>query len=129
MSSLDTPLIVEVLPKNRSGQGLFRLTTPFEFDLSEFGYEGIITVPEGYVTDFASVPHLFRFIIPTSGNVAKPALLHDQMSRVSDKRATSVFNRALKKAGVFFLTRWMMVSFVFIFTFPDMYLFKHNGDK
>lgn len=122
MSSLDQELDVEVLSRERSDEGLFRLLRDFTFDLTEFGFEGIITVPAGYVTDFATIPRIFRWYFSMSGKVAKPALLHDQMCRMLDKRATAVFNATLKASGVHWFKRWPMVAAVFIAKIPDFYL-------
>lgn len=122
MNSLEQPLYVEVLSRERSDEGLFRLLDDFTFDLSEFGSSGVIVCPKDYVTDFASIPRPFRWYFSTSGKVAKPALLHDIMCRLVDKRATAVFNNTLKASGVRWWKRWPMVAFVFVAKFPDFYL-------
>lgn len=124
MSFADTALIVDALNDTRAGQGLFQLTTDVVFDLTEIGMQGTITVPAGYVTDFASVPFLFRWLFPTTGRVSRPALLHDQLSRMGDRRATKAFYRAMKLCGVPLWQRAPMAAFVAVFTFPELYLLK-----
>lgn len=37
----------------------------------------VITIPRGFVTDYASVPRLLWNIIPPHGPAAKPAVIHD----------------------------------------------------
>lgn len=121
-SSLEQPLTVAVLPKCRAGLGTFRLLHDVRFDLGEFGETGIVVVPADYVTDLVSCPRVFRWYIPLGGPAALPALLHDQMCRENDRRATKIFNRALKAAGVGWWVRWPMVAFVAVFKFSDLYL-------
>lgn len=120
--SLEQTPNVDVLPKCRAGLGTFRLRHDVSFDLSEFGETGVVVAPAGYVTDFVSCPRPFRWYFPLGGQAALPSLLHDQMCRTGDKRATKVFNRALKAAGVGWWFRWPMTAFVFVFKFPDLYL-------
>lgn len=44
-------------------------------------YSGIITiiVPEGFITDFASVPRIFRPFLPVLGKHNNAAILHDYL--------------------------------------------------
>ncbi|HEA6390177.1 DUF1353 domain-containing protein, partial [Escherichia coli] len=52
MSKFTTPAILEMLDDYR-----WRLVEPFEFWLTD-NPDDVIYVPEGYVTDLASVPRL-----------------------------------------------------------------------
>lgn len=114
-------LIVEVLSKERAGEGLFKLIQ--DFSITD-PVRGTLTVPAGYITDFASIPRPCRWLIPNAGKSAKAAVLHDYLlSRSSNPRwATGVFNRTLKSEGVGTIRRMMMVGFVAVFTFPSLYL-------
>lgn len=110
MSSFTEPLILEAIPKERKGIGLFRVHEPFSYDV---GYEGSgdkITVPAGFVTDLCSIPWFARPFLPLSGTVAKPALVHDWLVTIDDKRAHSVFDEALAVAGIGPIRRWGMVA-------------------
>lgn len=122
MSSLDAPLVVEVLPRERSGLGLFKLVNDFTFDLHEIGSVGTLVVPAGYITDFASIPRIGRWLFSTAGKDAKAALLHDYLLHLHNKEATRLFSNALKASGVSRIGRWFMVAFVFVATFQDFYL-------
>ena len=114
MTTVLPQLFVEVLSGERDGEGLFRLTAPFIWN--------DVTVPQGYVTDFASIPRPFRWLFCTSGKSAKAALLHDWlMSRQDIPKATRVFGEVLKESNVSAFSRFCMVGFVFIFTFPDRF--------
>ena len=113
MSSFtDDPLHVTVLADERNGLGLFELDAPFTFDLGFLGSGETIVVPAGFRTDFASIPRFARSLFPTSGKVAKAALLHDFMLSIGDPRAADAFNDALIAARVSAWRRWTMVAAV-----------------
>lgn len=77
-------------------------------------YEGskqTFTVPLGFVTDFASVPQAFTWLIPRYGKYTKAAVLHDYLCSekpVPRADADGIFRRAMRELGVSFLRRWMM---------------------
>jgi hypothetical protein len=82
-----------------------------------FGYTGntdTITVPKGFVTDFASVPRLCVWLLPRYGRWTQAAILHDYLwRRARDGEfdfydADGIFNRALRELQVPFLRRWIM---------------------
>lgn len=111
----------------RSGRKVWRLIDEFR---AVDEVRGEIVVPHGYVTDFASIPWIFMWIISPRGKVDKPSLLHDYvlargvtLNTVSQQRwATGIFNRALKTCDVHFFRRMAMVSFVAVWTFGRLYL-------
>lgn len=57
------------------------------FLLKEVGWEpnkgqealGAVSVPPGFVTDFASIPRIFWSILPTDGDYTYPAIIHDYL--------------------------------------------------
>lgn len=49
----------------------------FIFEYGEEGKGIIITVPKGFITDFASVPHVFWNILPPWGKYGPAAVVHD----------------------------------------------------
>lgn len=71
MSKFTTPAILEMLDDYR-----WRLVEPFEFWLTD-NPDDVIYVPEGYVTDLASVPRLLWTLFPPHGRYAKAAIIHD----------------------------------------------------
>ena len=119
MSSFTAPLIVEVESRERSGIGLVKLVKEFSYYLEDGS--DTITVPIGYETDFCSIPRFARPFFCTMGKSAKPALLHDWLLRNNDKRATKIFSEALKVAGISTVGRWIMVAFIFVWTFSDLH--------
>jgi hypothetical protein len=78
------------------------------------GYTGNhedFTVPAGFVTDFASVPRIFFWLLPSYGAYTKAAILHDFLidtKAVSRADADGLFRRAMRELGVPFIRRWMM---------------------
>jgi hypothetical protein len=112
VSSFTAPLILEVLPKELEGLGMFAVSQPFSYDV---GYEGsgdTITVPARFPTDLCTIPMFARPFIPTAGRMAKPALLHDWLLACGDSRCHDIFDEALGVAKVSQPLRWIMVKAV-----------------
>src|SRR5262245_24845797 len=71
-------------------------------------------VPDGFRTDFASVPRVFVWLIPKYGRYTKAAILHDflceesKAGRFDRDDADGLFRRAMRELGVPFLRRWIM---------------------
>lgn len=112
MSSFTAPLILEALPLENRGRGVFSLYEPFSYEIGKLGSGEKVTVPAGFLTDLASIPALARPFIPLAGRLAKPAIIHDFLLTSGDPRAHDVFDEALKVAGVSNLTRWVVVGAV-----------------
>uniref|UniRef100_A0A6M3J8R7 DUF1353 domain-containing protein n=1 Tax=viral metagenome TaxID=1070528 RepID=A0A6M3J8R7_9ZZZZ len=73
MSSFTSPLIVTPLPDGRS----WKLVQEFDYYIGKESNQNIIHVPEGFVTDFASVPRPLWFLMPPWGVYGKAAVIHD----------------------------------------------------
>ncbi len=70
-----------------------------------------LTVPADTVTDFASVPRPFWWLVPRSGRHTRAAVLHDWLCErrdVSRWEADETFRRALHDVRVPFLLRWLI---------------------
>jgi hypothetical protein len=97
-----TPLRVEqISPKT------WRLLDP----LSYTGKVDVFQVPGGFVTDFASVPRLVTWLVPTSGEYSRAAVLHDFLCEVPGfprNDADGIFRRALGELGVPTVRRYVM---------------------
>lgn len=91
---------------------LWRLDRPMIY---QGNYE-IWEVPEGYITDLASVPRLAVWLIPRYGVYTPAAILHDYFCDavndgapiVSRADADGLFRRCLRELGVSGPKRWMM---------------------
>lgn len=102
-----------VLCEERGGLGLFRL----DEDLTvETAAAGTITVPKGYVTDLATIPRPFRWLLPQAGRSAIPGAVHDYLCHLDDRRANAVFSELLHATGSGPIRRPLMCAFTFVFT-------------
>lgn len=93
MSTFTTPCRVELV-----GVYKFKLLEPFEYHIGEYPSTTIISVPEGYVTDFASIPRIVWPIVSPIDEYAKAAVVHDWLHvRGYFDRATTdnIFNEAM----------------------------------
>lgn len=91
MNNKNKPIQVEIIPDTM----LFRL-------LNNEEVSGI-TIPKGFITDFASVPKIFWFFIPPMGKHNRAALMHDYLcwsSLISREDADYKFYKSLKEHGV-----------------------------
>ena len=108
-------LLTEKVPGERDGRQLFRLTAPLTFRLGINGRGIEITVPAGFITDFASVPRMFWPIVPPVGPYCEASVLHDYLrGQVSCSRflADAIFREAMAQLGVPLWRRVCMYYFV-----------------
>ena len=97
MSSFTKPLIVEVLDDGEN----YALKEEFSY-YREGDEKNIITVPKGFITDFASTPRLIWSILPPFGKYAKSAVLHDFLCQkyhrgeILRKEADHIFLESMK---------------------------------
>jgi hypothetical protein len=56
---------------------IYQLTAAFQYELSAPGSPLVVSVPQGFKTDLASVPWVLRWLFPPAGPWAKAAVLHD----------------------------------------------------
>ena len=85
----------------------WKLTHPVEYE----GSNQTFMVPAGFVTDFATVPRIFFWLVPSYGAYTKAAILHDYLlteKLVSRADADGLFRRAMRELGVPFVRRWTM---------------------
>ncbi|HAK0655771.1 DUF1353 domain-containing protein [Salmonella enterica] len=71
MGRFTTPAILEMLD-----HFLWRVYEPFEFYLSD-DISDIISVPAGFITDFATIPRIFWTFMPPDGKDSKTAIIHN----------------------------------------------------
>lgn len=80
---------------------------PFSYRVGSSNSNEIITVPIGYITDFASIPRIFWFIIGhPSEKYGKAAVIHDLLYTnhiYSRKRSDEIFYEAM---GVLKVKLW-----------------------
>lgn len=59
----------------------WKITAPFEYAVGAATSKLIITIPAGFITDFASIPRIFWNILPPTGKYGKAAVVHDLLYR------------------------------------------------
>ena len=86
MSNFTSPLILEDTgKKDDSGRTLYRTTRELEYELGSLGSGLKIVVPEGRITNLATVPttpilsYLFRDITTINGKYIAAPVLHDYL--------------------------------------------------
>jgi len=104
------------------GKYWFRLATPLTFTVKigtdrpetpDVNGRIMCIVPDGFLTDFASVPWFLAWIVPPYGRGwTKPAILHDflysETGNCSRFLADSLFREAMYSEGVPFWRRALM---------------------
>jgi hypothetical protein len=72
-------------------------------------------VPDGFPTDFATVPRVVVWLIPRFGRYTLPAVLHDwlctvgiETGAVNSRDADGIFRRAMRELDVPVARRWLM---------------------
>lgn len=119
-------LKIECLPANQTAFR-YRVLETFTY-VSQNGE--VVMVPEGFLTDFASVPRFFRFIIPKTGRYNEATVIHDylcqlaNMYRYKRKDADTMFLECMEELGVKKFKRGLMYRGVSVYTF-----FKRRGKK
>ena len=89
MSSFTSPLTVSPLPDGRN----WELVRKFTYHIGAKYSRHIISVPKGFITDFASVPRFFWFL-PDWATYSKAPVLHDwlyQQKITTRKEADDLF--------------------------------------
>ena len=115
MSQFTTELVVKQLDER-----WWKLLEGFEYHVGEYPSDEIITVPVGFITDFASVQKLFQGIISPTGKHGKAAVIHDYCYATaiySKFRSDKIFLEAMTVLGVDPWKRQTMFHAVVIFGF------------
>ena len=86
-------------------------TWRLEEDVVYEGRTDRFVVPAGFLTDFASVPRVFVWLLPRYGDYTRSAILHDWLvdqPTVSRRDADGLFRRSMRELGVSLVRRWAM---------------------
>ncbi len=71
-----------------------------------------VRIPQGYITDFATIPRAFWWLLPPWGRYGTASIIHDYLCdnktiyksglpyKISRKTADKIFNRAMRDTGV-----------------------------
>ena len=100
------------------GRPVITLTKDLLYAMDK-GEEHIITVPKGFVTDFASIPRLLFILASPSGRHRRAAVLHDYLftekSGISRIVCDAIFYDAMRAEGVAWWRRVAIFSMVRLF--------------
>jgi uncharacterized protein DUF1353 len=116
MSSFTTPL--QVQPLNDRD---WKLLSPFKYHVGSLSSAEVISVPSGFVTDFASVPRILWAIIPPWGNYGKAAVIHDycySRELYSRQRSDEIFLEGMEVLKVPHWKRKLMYYMVRVYGWP-----------
>ena len=99
MSSFTTPLHVSPMSDGRN----WELTRAFTFRIGSRYSNQYIRVPQGFVTDFASIPKILTLLLPSWAKFNKSPVLHDFLYRtkkimgeaITRKQADDIFLEAM----------------------------------
>lgn len=112
-----TALAIILIPEeNRQNRRIAALAANFGFVAHLSSRKKIaVAVPEGYVTDFASIPGFAQWMISPFGRHSEAAVVHDWLYTLGDKGdekgrklADRTFRRALNLVGVGWVRRSIM---------------------
>lgn len=101
MSQFTTPLVV----KHIDGR-TWEVTERFVYHIGCYPSRNIVTVKQGFRTDFASIPRLFWALLPPTGLYGKAAVIHDWLYReqsfinLTRKWADEIFLEGMLVLGV-----------------------------
>lgn len=133
MSQFTTPLELEFIDGRT-----WKVTEPFVYDVGALGSWETISVPAGFVTDFASIPRGLWNLLPPTGLYAKAAVLHDYLYRggttmyfdhdkpVTRARADAIFYEAMGVLGVMWWSKWLVYAGVRLGGWPTWHHY-HKG--
>lgn len=110
MSRFLSPLRVEEVDEFA---GTWRLTEPLAFDSEVLGR--VVTVPAGFVTDFASVPRILGIYDLEGGRCNKAAVIHDwlySVQCVDRETCDKVLREAIRASGYSAITAGLFYAAV-----------------
>lgn len=114
MSHFTEILIVSPLADGRT----WCLRKEFGYDVGKEGSGETISVPVGFLTDFASIPRPLWWLFPRWGRYGNAAVIHDYCyweQHYSRKRADEIFLEAMAVLKVSSITRHTMYLAVRLF--------------
>jgi len=113
MSKFLDKLILEDTGTSTHGRAKFKLLDSFRYEVGCRHTGMIVIVPQGYVTDFATIPRLFWRILPPAGAYRFATVIHDYLCSsklVSRQVADAVFLDAMVCLGVPWWKRTLVYS-------------------
>lgn len=85
------------------------LKSQLDYWMNDENGSSVISIPAGFVTDFASVPRIFWNIFPPWGRYGNGSILHDWLytkQEFTRARSDRIFLDAMAALGVNWISRW-----------------------
>lgn len=95
----------------------FQLIEDYVYNVKDY----IIKVPRGFITNFASIPKVFRIILLPYGKYSSASVVHDWLyskkcyMQISRKEADNIFLEIMEECEVNFVIRYSMYILVRMF--------------
>lgn len=96
----------------QTGENIWRTTKPVVY---RYPFLINISIPEGYRTDFATIPRLLWSLCPRYGLYTAATIVHDYAitdllpkGRLTSRQVDMIFREAMRDLGVSFPRRWLM---------------------
>ncbi len=108
MSAFTGPLTIT---EYHAAEFLWAIEQPLVYEIGELGSGEIIEVPNGFVTDGASIPRILWVFLPSWGTYSRAAVVHDFLCALLDRGmphplaptrrdADRIFAEAMQVCGV-----------------------------
>lgn len=120
MSSYTDPLEVKPLDEDMRR---WELLKEFRFVIDSWSDEYVV-VPQGFITDFATIPWPLTYIISRTGKYGKACVVHDYLCtyktifrnhkkiKIKRKEGDEIFLQAMEVSNVGLLSRYLMYGSV-----------------
>jgi hypothetical protein len=105
------------------------LRRTFAYDVGEEGSDETIMVPQGFTTDFASIPRIFWTILPRWGKYGNAAVIHDFLyyqQKYNRKEADTIFREAM---GVLEVPVWQQFFIYWAVRGFGLFAWRSNKNK
>lgn len=118
---------IRMTDDTNKGRMLFRLEEDLVVEVWIGPGSLSITIPRGYITDFASTPRPLWFIFPPTGKYARAAIVHDYFYSYADKNdctrffADTIFRELMCQLKV---PTWKRVLMYYGVRFGGFFLWK-----
>lgn len=114
---------------NKLGRDYWRLVTDVKFYVGDRSDNVWVYIPRGFLTDGATVPRLFWWLVPPLGRHGLAAIVHDYLcehetlyteeglTQITRAEADKIFNEAMRVSQVNRLVRYTMYAAVRLYAF------------
>ena len=102
MSSFTDKLLVE--PTDDGTKWIIKRAFDYHVG-NEFSHD-VIHIPEGYITDFASIPRVLWSVLPPFGRYSQAAVVHDYLCDTRTRSSKETHDMFMEMMEVLGVSRW-----------------------